>query len=48
MNHDPDQQPDGTDEDVDGHLFIPPEERGGGHPTGTNPPRKGRSEEPRA
>jgi hypothetical protein len=43
VNHDPDIQPEDDDAtDVEAHLFVPPEERGGGHPTGAGEPRGGR------
>jgi hypothetical protein len=43
----PDATPADTDTDVDGHMFLPPDERGGGHPSGSDRPREGRGEDPR-
>jgi hypothetical protein len=48
MSLHPEPTPDVSDDDVEGHQYIPPDERGGGHPTGSERPREGRLEEPNA
>lgn len=47
MSHEPEPEDAIADDaaaDVEGHLFVPPDERGGGHPTAH--PHEGRADGP--